>query len=92
LTQLRWSRKNRRRCWIPSQNTSSRKHLDNGTKARKGANARKGTTSRVMMVSRPKVSFLLNGNTSPHNYGWLSVCFATLLTMLQRPRFLSIWV
>jgi hypothetical protein len=29
LTQLRWSRQNRRRCWTPSQNTTSRMHLRN---------------------------------------------------------------
>jgi hypothetical protein len=27
FTQLSWSRQNRRRCWTPSQNTTSRKHL-----------------------------------------------------------------
>jgi hypothetical protein len=27
LTQLRWWRQNLRRCWIPSQNTTSRIHL-----------------------------------------------------------------
>jgi hypothetical protein len=27
LTQLRWLRQNRRQCWTPSQNTTSKRHL-----------------------------------------------------------------
>jgi hypothetical protein len=33
----------------------------------------KGATSRVMMVSRPKVSFWQDGSPSHGNYGWLFV-------------------
>jgi hypothetical protein len=33
LTQLRWSRQNRRRCWTPSQNTTSKMDLRNGRSA-----------------------------------------------------------
>jgi hypothetical protein len=38
-----------------------------------GAYAGMGTTSRVMVTSRPKVSFWPDGRTSPGNYGWLLV-------------------
>jgi hypothetical protein len=31
---------------------------------------RKGTTSRVMVASRLRVSFWLDGITSPGKYGW----------------------
>jgi hypothetical protein len=31
---------------------------------------RKWATWRVMVASRPKVSFLSGGSTSPGNYGW----------------------
>jgi hypothetical protein len=34
-----------------------------------------GTTSRVMVASRPKVSFWPDGSTSLVNYGWLFVLY-----------------
>jgi hypothetical protein len=37
-----------------------------------------GTTSRVMVASRPKLSFWPDGSTSPGNYGWLSVAVHNL--------------
>jgi hypothetical protein len=40
----------------------------NGRIAGNSAYAQKGTTSRVMVASRPKVSFLPDGSTSPLNY------------------------
>jgi hypothetical protein len=57
----------------PSQNTTFRMHLRNGRSAGNDAYVRKGTASRVVVVSRPKVSFLPDDNTSPGNYGWLFV-------------------
>jgi hypothetical protein len=41
----------------PSQNTTSRMQLKSGRSAGNGAYSRKGNISRVMMASRPKVSF-----------------------------------
>jgi hypothetical protein len=38
---------------------------------RNGAHERKGATSRVMVASRPKISFWPDGTTSPPNYGCL---------------------
>jgi hypothetical protein len=73
LTQLRWSRQNRKQCWTPSQNMTSRMHLKSGRSAGNCAYARKGTTSRVMVANRPKVSFWPDGSTSPRNYGWIFV-------------------
>jgi hypothetical protein len=67
LIQLKWSRQNRKRCWTPSQNTSSRMQLNDGR------SLRKITTSRELLASRPKVSFWQVGSTSPWNYGWLFV-------------------
>jgi hypothetical protein len=49
------------------------KKWQNGRRARNGAYTWKGTTSRVMVVSRSKVSFWPDGSTSPGNYGWLFV-------------------
>jgi hypothetical protein len=40
-----------------------------GRRAGNGANVRKGTTSRVMVTSRPKISFWPDGSTSPRYYG-----------------------
>jgi hypothetical protein len=45
-------------------------HLKHGRSAGNGAYVWKGTTSRVMVASRPKVSFWPDGNTSPGNYGY----------------------
>jgi hypothetical protein len=70
LTHWRWSRQNRRQYWTPSQNTTSKMHLKNGISAGKGAYVQKGTTSRVMVASRPKVSFWPDGSTNPRNYGY----------------------
>jgi hypothetical protein len=39
-----------------------------------GPYARRRSTSRVMVASRPKVSFWLDNRTSPGNYGWDFVC------------------
>jgi hypothetical protein len=69
LTQLKWSRKNRRWCWTPSQNTNSRMHLQNGRSIRNGAYMRKGTTSSVMVGSRPKVSLWPECSISSGNCG-----------------------
>jgi hypothetical protein len=77
LTQLRWSRQNRRRCWTLSHNMTSRMHFKNDRSAGNSAYARKGTASRVMGASIPKVSFWPDGSTSPGNYGfflWLEFC------------------
>jgi hypothetical protein len=35
-----------------------------------GAYVRQGFTSKVVVASRPKVSFWPDGSTSPGNYGW----------------------
>jgi hypothetical protein len=43
--------------------------------AENGAYARKGTASRVMVTSRPKVSFCPDSSTSSENYGWLFTLF-----------------
>jgi hypothetical protein len=47
--------------------------LKNGRSAENGAYWWKETTLRVMVASRPKVSLLRDGSTSPGNYGWLFV-------------------
>jgi hypothetical protein len=47
--------------------------LKNGRSAGNSAYAQKGTTLRVMLASRPKVSFCQVGSTSPGSYGWLFV-------------------
>jgi hypothetical protein len=73
LTQLRWSRQNHRRCWTSSQNMTSRTHLQNDRSICNCAHAQTGTTLRVMVANRRKISFLLEGGTSPWNYGWLFV-------------------
>jgi hypothetical protein len=69
LTQLMWSRQNRRWCWTPSQNTTSRVNFENGRSAVNGECTQKGTMSRVMVVSRLKVGFWPDGNISPGNCG-----------------------
>jgi hypothetical protein len=71
LTQLRWSRQNRRQCLTPSQNKTSRIHLHHDRSSEDDAYARKGTTSRVMLASRPKVSFWPDDSPSPKNYGYV---------------------
>jgi hypothetical protein len=48
---IQWSRQNRRRCWTPSQNATSRMHLKHGRRAGNGAYARKGNTWRVIVAS-----------------------------------------
>jgi hypothetical protein len=48
-----------------------RVHLKTGRSAGNGEYTWKGTTLRMMVVSRPKVSFSPDGRTSPRNYGWL---------------------
>jgi hypothetical protein len=48
-------------------------HLKNGRNTGNGAYTQKETTFRVMVASRPKVSFRTDGSTSPGNYGWLFV-------------------
>jgi hypothetical protein len=70
LTQLRSLRQNRRRCWTPSQNTTSRMHLKNDRSVGNGVYMQKGTTSRQMGASRPKVSSWPADCTSPRNYGY----------------------
>jgi hypothetical protein len=44
-------------------------HLKNGRSTGNVAYVWKGTTLRVMVPSRPKVSFWPDGNSSPRNYG-----------------------
>jgi hypothetical protein len=58
-------------------------HLKNCRRAWNGTYAWKETTSRVMMASRPKVSFWPDGNTSPGNYRWLFVYFHNKLWQLK---------
>jgi hypothetical protein len=58
LTQLRLSRQFRMRCWTHGRSTVNSKY------------AWIGSISRVMVPSRPKVSFWPDGATSPGNYGW----------------------
>jgi hypothetical protein len=48
-------------------------NLKNGKSNRNSAYMQKGTTARVMVASRPKVSFWADDSTSPRNYGWLFV-------------------
>jgi hypothetical protein len=57
----------------PSQNTTSGMHLKNDRSAGNDVYMRKGTIWKLMVVSRPKVSFWPDGNSSPLNYGWLFV-------------------
>jgi hypothetical protein len=65
------SRQNRRRCWTPSQNTTSRMHLINNRRVGNGgAYARKGIL-RAMVTSSPKVSIWPDDSTSPGKYGSL---------------------
>jgi hypothetical protein len=45
-------------------------NLKNGRSTWNGAYVRKGATSRVIMASRPKVSFLPDDSTSARNYGY----------------------
>jgi hypothetical protein len=49
-------------------NTTSRMHFKNGTSAGNGAYARNGATLRVLVASKPKVSFWPESSTSPGNY------------------------
>jgi hypothetical protein len=62
---------NHRWCWTPPQNTTSRMHLKNCRSTKNGAYAQKGTISKVIVASRPKVSFWPDGSISPGNYGWI---------------------
>jgi hypothetical protein len=69
---LRWWRQNCRRCRTPSQSTtSSRIHIGNDWSTASGAYVWKGPTSRVIVVSRAKVSFWTDGRTKPRNYRWI---------------------
>jgi hypothetical protein len=43
-------------------------------------------TSKVMVASRPKISFWPDDSTSPWNYGWLFVTI-TILDIIHRPVF-----
>jgi hypothetical protein len=45
----------------------------------------KGTTSRVMVASKPKVSFWPDGSTNPGNYGYHHVAYVCVL-----PHFVSV--
>jgi hypothetical protein len=74
LTQLRWSRQNCRQCWTPSQNVTSRIYFINSRSAGIGAYPWMGTTSKVMMTSRPKLSFWPDGSPSHGNYRWFLHC------------------
>jgi hypothetical protein len=46
-----------------------------GRRAGNGAYTRKGTTSRMMVISRLKVSFKPEVSNGPGNYGWLFVLY-----------------
>jgi hypothetical protein len=77
-TQLRWSGQNRRRCWTPSQNTTSGMHFNKCQKLWERCIHAEATASRVMVSTRLEVSSWTDGNTSssstsPGNYGWLFV-------------------
>jgi hypothetical protein len=48
-------------------------HLKIGRSAGNSAYVQMGISSRVMVASRPKVSFWPDSSTSPRNYGWLFV-------------------
>jgi hypothetical protein len=61
----------RRRCVTPSQKPTSRMNLKNGRSTGNVSYTRKETASWVMVVSRPKISFLTDGSTNPGNYGLL---------------------
>jgi hypothetical protein len=69
LTQLGWSKQNRRRPWTLTEH-DFQDALKNGRSSGNGAYTRKETTSRVMVASSPKVTFWPQGRTSPVNYGW----------------------
>jgi hypothetical protein len=69
LTQLRWSKQNLRQCWAPSQNTASGMHFKRRQNYGKCTYMQKRITSRVMVTSRPKASFWLDGSTSPNIMG-----------------------
>jgi hypothetical protein len=49
-------------------------HLKNGRSAGNSVYMWKGTTLRLMVVSRPKVSFWPDCSTCPRNYGYHHVC------------------
>jgi hypothetical protein len=61
-------------CAKHPHNTTSRMHLKHSRSAGSGVYAQKGTLLRVMIASMHKVNVLLDGSTSPRNYGWLYVC------------------
>jgi hypothetical protein len=56
--------------------------LKNGRSSGNGAYLRKGITSRVMVVSRSKVSSWSDARVSPGNYGWFFV--SSLLSFGRR--------
>jgi hypothetical protein len=66
------SRQIRKLNGTPSKSTTSMKQLKTSSSAGNGAQA-KGTASRVIVASRPKVSFLSYRSTSPGYYEWLLV-------------------
>jgi hypothetical protein len=68
---MRWLRQNCGWCWTPSQNTTSKMHLEHSRSTGNSAYMQKGTTLRVMVASKPKVSFWPDGSTSPRNDEWL---------------------
>jgi hypothetical protein len=57
-------------------------HLNNDRSAGNGAYERKGTTSRVMLASRPIVSFWTDGGISPGNYGYHLVIFFIIIIII----------
>jgi hypothetical protein len=64
-----------------TKHESLRMRLKSGRSDGNGEYARKGTTLRVMVATRPKISFWPDGNTSPENYGliWYYYSFCTKL-------------
>jgi hypothetical protein len=49
----------------------------NDKSAGNSAYAQNEITSRMIVAGRPKVSFLLDGSSSPGNYGWAFVLIST---------------
>jgi hypothetical protein len=74
LTQLRWSRQNRRRCGTLSQNTTPRTHLKMTSAGKGPCDAREVTTSRVMLASRNKGSFFLPIMQHQSRKLWMTLC------------------
>jgi hypothetical protein len=69
-------------CWTPAQNTNCRMHLKI-TGALRTVNTRgRGLCAGLWCPMGPKLIFLLDGITSPRNYGWLFV-FINLSLLLS---------